>query len=131
MRRFHPGWRALALAAIAAVLAGCGGQANGDNAPEEASDPEGVGEIVTAGSTAQFATCRDWRKGTRRERYETIEDLRGQLTPQTSETEESDLSDENAYELFQHSCAAESSDSLRLYKLYARFAAFAPLTAEP
>jgi hypothetical protein len=131
MRPRHPGWRALALFVSAALLGGCGGQAEEGNTPEEASDPEGVGEIVTAGSTAQFATCRDWRKGTRADRYETIEDLRGQLTPQTSETEESDLSDEKAYESFQHTCAAEASDSLRLYKLYARFASFAPLTAEP
>ena len=91
---------------------------------------EGVG-IVRAGSTAQFANCRDWRHGTSRGRYATIEDIRGQLTPQSSETAESDLSDKEAYEMFQHVCATEFADNLRLYKLYAHAQAFAPLTAEP
>ncbi len=131
MRTSHTGWRALALVAAVALLGGCGAEAQGGDAPSEAVDEEGVGEIVRAGSTAQFANCRDWRQGTKAERYATIEDLRGQLTPQTSETASSDLSDEDAYEKFQHTCAPDFSDSLRLYKLYVHFQAFAPLSAEP
>ncbi len=130
MRTGHAGWRALALLATVALLGGCGAQAEGGDSPSEAVDDEGVGEIVTAGSTAQFANCRDWRRGTKAERYATLEDLRGQLTPQSSETASSDLSDEDAYEKFQQVCAADFSDSLRLYKLYAHFLAFAPLSAE-
>ena len=61
-------------------------------------------------------------------RYATIEDIRGQLTPQSSETAESDLSDEAAYELFDHTCANDFAADLRLYKLYAHARAFAPLT---
>jgi hypothetical protein len=116
----------LAAALAIAASAGCGGAADaGDGATEEA---EGVG-IVRAGSTAQFANCRDWRRGTVDDRYATIEDIRGQLTSQSSPTAESDLSDEAAYELFEHACESAFASDLRLYKLYARALAFAPLTA--
>jgi hypothetical protein len=63
-------------------------------------------------------------------RYATIEDIRGQLTPQSSKSAESDLSDENAYRLFQRVCTTDFSDELRLYKLYAHAQAFAPLTKD-
>ena len=114
---------ALTLIAVA-VLAGCG---EGDDAGR--NDVTGVGQ-VRAGSTAQLANCKDWREGTREERYATLRDIRGQLTPQSSETAESDLSDETAYRIFQQTCAAEISSSLRLYKLYARVQAYAPLRRE-
>jgi hypothetical protein len=114
-----------ALVFIAVVLlVGCGG-GNDYGAPEV----EGVGE-VRAGSTAQFATCKDWREGTRDQRYATLRDIRGQLTPQSSQTAKSDLSDETAYRIFQKTCASGISDSLRLYKLYARAQAYAPLRGE-
>jgi hypothetical protein len=113
---------ALGLTAVLAMAAGCG-----DEESPADGDVEGVG-IVRAGSTAQFASCRDWRDGTEEQRYATIEDIRGQLTPQGSESEESDLSDERAYEIFDHTCANDWAAALRLYKLYARAQAFAPLT---
>ena len=116
----------LALALALAVTAGCGDE---QEAGQEGSDVEGVG-IVRAGSTAQFASCRDWRNGNDADRYATIEDIRGQLTPQDSETAASDLSDEAAYELFENSCANDWAASLRLYKLYARAQAFAGLTGD-
>lgn len=115
---------ALALVAGFALLAGCGDSGESSDGSDEV---EGVGP-VTAGSTAQLASCGDWAGGTEEERYATIEDIRGQLTPQNSETADSDLSDEAAYEMFQNSCEAEWAASLRLYKLYARAQAFAPLT---
>jgi hypothetical protein len=85
---------------------------------------------VRAGSTAQFANCKDWREGTVAQRYRTIEDIRGQLTPQGATTARSDLPDEEAYRIFQKTCAASFSDSLRLYKLYARAQAYAPLRGD-
>ena len=112
-----------ALVTALALAAGCG-----DEGGTGTDDPQGVG-IVRAGSTAQFASCRDWRNGSEADRYATIEDIRGQLTPQSSETAESDLSDERAYELFEHTCENDWAASLRLYKLYAHaqpFAQFAP-----
>jgi hypothetical protein len=124
----------LVLAAAAVGLPACGGsdddggggESGGRDAPV---DIRGVG-LVSGNSTAQFANCRDWRGGTVKRRYATIRDIRGQLTPQDSGSAESDLSDEAAYEVFQHACAPAYSDELRLYKLYARAQAFAPLTKD-
>jgi hypothetical protein len=116
----------LALLAGVAMAAGCGDVGESEGTPSEA---KGVG-IVRAGSTAQFASCRDWRNGSVEDRYATIEDIRGQLTPQSSETADSDLSDAAAYELFEHSCQERYASTLRLYKLYARAQAFAPLTTD-
>ena len=90
-------------------------------------DIRGVGRM-SGNSTAQFANCRDWRGGSEKRRYATIEDIRGQLTPQSSESAVSDLSDDEAYRIFQRVCASGFSDELRLYKLYAHAQAFAPLT---
>jgi hypothetical protein len=118
----------LALAVLVALIAftGCG---DSDESDDGIAEAEGVGPVV-AGSTAQFANCRDWRHGTVEERYATIEDIRGQLTPQRSETAESDLPDDDAYRLFQKTCATGFSDSMRLYKLYATAEALAPLNPD-
>ena len=116
------------VAAAAVALPACG--TNGDGASRHGDAPvdiRGVG-LVRGNSTAQFANCRDWRGGSVKRRYATIEDIRGQLTPQSSRSAASDLSDEAAYGVFQHACATDFSDKLRLYKLYARAQAFAPLT---
>jgi hypothetical protein len=114
-----------ALIVTVALFAGCG-----DGASDEGADAsEGVGPVV-AGSTAQLASCRDWVEGTEEERYATIEDIRGQLTPQSSETAESAFSDEAAYEMFEHTCEPEWAGSLRLYKLYAHAQPFASYAEE-
>jgi hypothetical protein len=104
------------------LLAGCGGDGDG-------GEVKGVGK-VRANSTAQFASCRDWRKGTVEQRYATIKDIRLQLAPQSVNAPKSDLSDQDAYRILQKVCAADFSASLRLYKLYARAQAYAPLRGE-
>jgi len=116
---------ALALLAATLILGGCGGE---DRAGGDSAAAEGVG-LVVAGSTAQFANCGDWRRGTVAQRYVTVADIRGQLTPQSSLTEDSDLSDQSAYRIFQSSCATDGADQLRLYKVYARAQGFAPLSS--
>jgi hypothetical protein len=113
------GGAALAVIAIL-LLVGCG---NGDDAGGKV---RGVGK-VRANSTAQFASCGDWRKGTEEERYATIKDIRLQFAPQSVDAPGSVLSDQEAYRIFQKTCAADFSVSLRLYKLYARAQAYAPL----
>jgi hypothetical protein len=122
---------ALVLAGAAVALPACGGNDDDGSAATRAKDSRvdirGVG-LVSGNSTAQFANCRDWRRGSKEQRYATIEDIRGQLTPQTSKSAESDLSDDEAYRIFEHVCANDFSDELRLYKLYYRAQAFAPLT---
>ena len=116
--------------AAAVALPACGGTDHDGAAGRDRDAPvdiRGVG-LVRGNSTAPFANCRDWRGGSMKRRYATIEDIRGQLTPQSSESSESDLSDEDAYRIFQRVCVNDFSDELRLYKLYARAQAFAPLT---
>ena len=122
----------LVLAAAAVGLPACGANDDDRAAGRDRDVPvdiRGVG-LVRGNSTAQFANCRDWRGGSVRRRYATIEDIRGQLTPQSSESAASDLSDEEAYRIFQRVCASDFADELRLYKLYARAQAFAPLTTD-
>lgn len=122
----------LVLTAAAVGLPACGANDDSRDAGRDNDVPvdiRGVG-LVRGNSTAQFANCRDWRGGSVKRRYATIEDIRGQLTPQSSESAASDLSDEQAYRIFQRVCANRFSDELRLYKLYARAQAFAQLTPE-
>lgn len=122
----------LALVAAGVALPACGedgGEGNPGRDRDAPVDIRGVG-LVRGNSTAQFANCRAWRGGSMKRRYATIEDIRGQLTPQSAESAMSDLSDEKAYRIFQRVCASEFSDELRLYKLYARAQAFAPLTKD-
>jgi len=115
----------LVLLAAALALPACGSDSGA--AKDKPVDITGVG-LVRNNSTAQFANCGDWRRGTPEQRYKTIEDIRGQLTPQRSETAASDLSDDAAYAVFQHACKADFTDKLRLYKLYAHAQAFAVLS---
>jgi hypothetical protein len=112
---------ALALVLIAGALVGCGSNATGQE-----RSTQGVGEQV-GGSVAALAQCRDWNAGTEAEKQATIADIRSSLTPQSQEESGTALSDERAYELFEHSCTEEFAQGFKLYKLYARAAAFAPL----
>ena len=122
----------LAAAAVVALPA-CGANDDDDSSAgrdrDAPVDIRGVG-LMSGNSTAQFANCRDWRGGSVKRRYATIEDIRGQLTPQSSKSAESDLSDQDAYQIFQRVCATGFSDELRLYKLYARAQAFALFTTD-
>ena len=92
MRR--TGLTVLVLAAAAVGLPACGANDDGDGAAgrdrDASVDIRGVG-LMSGNSTAQFANCRDWRGGSVKRRYATIEDIRGQLTPQSSKSAESDL----------------------------------------
>jgi hypothetical protein len=116
------GGAALAVIAVL-VLVGCG---DGDGGKEQV---KGVGE-VRANSTAQLASCKDWRKGTVEQRYATIRDIRLQLDPQTADAAQTELPDRTAYRIFQRTCGANFAASLLLYKLYARAQAYAPLRSD-
>ena len=106
----------------AAFFAGCG---DGETPSPQSAKPVGK---PSAGSVVQFADCGDWRRGSTAERFATIKELRGQLTPQTSPTAASPLADEGAYEILDGACQFETAESLRLYKLYVRAQGFAPLS---
>jgi hypothetical protein len=113
----------IAAALVAApFLAGCGDEGT---PPGQSAKPVGN---PSAGSVVQFADCGDWRRGSTAERFATIKELRGQLTPQTSRTAASPLADERAYEILDRACRFETAESLRLYKLYVRAQGFAPLS---
>lgn len=112
------------LALLVVALVGRGGDESGARA---AADAKPVGE-PSAGSVVQYADCGDWRAGSRDERFATVRELRGQLTPQRSAAAVSALPDQRAYELFQKACAPRYAESLRLYKLYVKAQGFAPLS---
>ena len=120
--------RVVAVAMLCAVfLAGCSGDSD---APRQGPSQGGVRPEV-AGTTAALANCGEWKRATVKQRRFTVEDLRGQLTEQSSRSAKSVLSDERAYELFQKACKQDYADQLRLYKIYVRAAAFEPLRRDP
>lgn len=109
--------RALALAALAIALAGCGDDGGDDPAPV------GVGEL-RVGSVAPLAQCRDWRTGSQEQRQATIADIRRQINLQDTPTPTPELTDAQAQRVFDTACADDYAAGFRLYKLYARAAAF-------
>jgi hypothetical protein len=109
---------ALAVAALGLSLAACGSD------ERSSAEAPGVGQ-VRAGSVAALANCGDWRRGSVAERLATIEDLNtgavegGEGVPP--------FSDEDAYDFFERACAPDYAAGFKLYKLYARGAAFSAL----
>jgi len=121
----------LGLGAVAVlIIAGCG---SGDEEPATgaatAAEAEPLGE-ETAGSVAQLAQCRDWVRGDEAEKLATIADIRSQVNLQDSGFDAPPLSDDEAMELFDGACAEPYAAGFRLYILYARGAAAAPLVRE-
>ena len=112
------------LLAATALLGACA-----ESSPEQPKRESisGVGQSL-GGSVAPLAQCRDWRRGSPDERRATIEDIRGQLTPQTSRSEDSGMPDEEAHALFDRVCAQEYASAFRLYRLYVQRAGFKPLS---
>ncbi len=117
MRRAGAG----ALAVVAVALAACGN----DKPPSDA-EATGVGQ-VRAGSVASLAQCSDWNAGTEEERRATVADIRAQLNQAGADGPTPELPDAEAYDLFERACSSDVAAGLRLYKIYARAAAFAPL----
>jgi hypothetical protein len=117
--------RAVAVTVLCiALLAGCSNDGTRKGPRSGGIRPE------VAGTTAALADCGEWKRATPKQRRFTVEDLRGQLTGQDDPRAQSVLSDERAYEVFEHACKQRYADSLRLYKLYVRAAAFEPLRPE-
>jgi hypothetical protein len=110
-----------ALAVAALVLGACG-----NDTPAPSDQATGVGQ-VRAGSVASLAQCSDWNVGTEEERLVTIADIRAQLNQAGADGPTPDLPDAEAYSLFERACSNEYAAGFRLYKIYARAAAFAPL----
>lgn len=114
---------AAAAAILALSLGACGGGGSGSAAAGADGEAQPVGD-VRVGSVAQLADCSDWRRGSRAERLATIADVRSQINLQDGSVRTPELSDETAYEVFDNTCAKDFARSFRLYKVYARAAAF-------
>jgi hypothetical protein len=106
---------------IVVALAACGDAGAGDS--EEVA---GVGQAI-AGSVAALAQCSDWNAGGHEERLATIADIRAQLNQTGADGPTPDLRDDAAYDLFERACANDFASGFRLYKIYARGAAFSRL----
>jgi hypothetical protein len=114
MRGLAAGW---ALAALA--VSGCGGGDAADGQPAL----DGGARI---GEPTQLVRCADWNEADVRERYGTVEALRGFAGGRTGSPggHGATLEDDEAYELFERWCGESYASGFRLYKLYTRAAAF-------
>ena len=90
------------------------------------SGTDAVGENL-AGSVAALVECRDWNGATEEQKLATIEDVRSQVGRQDAGIRVPSLTDQEAQEYFDNACEPEFAQGFRLYKLYARAVAFAPL----
>ncbi len=107
----------LALVVLPVVLGGCFDDDSGEGSPA-------AGARLAA--PVRLANCRDWNRGTIRERQGTIEGIRefaGAEIPGTG-GRGATLPDDRAYDLFQNYCKHDFARGFKLYKLYARAAAF-------
>ena len=104
---------------LAAGVTGCGG---GD--PSAPVQQEGIGGKLVA--PVNLADCTDWEQASVEQRLGTIEQIRNFLGGHVAGTESSGkvLSDDEAYDLFESYCENEFARGFKLYKLYARAAAF-------
>ena len=131
---------AAVLAVAALALSACGD--DGTDEPATGNEPErqsggvidisgtdAVGENL-AGSVAPLVECRDWNEATDEEKLATIEDVRSQVDRADSGIQVPSLTDEEAMEIFDNTCEPRFAQGFRLYKLYARAVAFAPLARQ-
>jgi hypothetical protein len=89
---------------------------------------EDGGERVRArlGAPVRLANCRDWNDAPIRERQATIEGIRefaGGPVPGKAAGGRT-IPDDKAYDLFENYCRHDFARGFKLYKLYARAAAF-------
>lgn len=116
-------FRLAALAAIAAVvtaavLAACGGSE--DSGAADAPGTDTLGPI-------NLADCTDWNAASEEARRASIGEIRefaGGPVAATGGGSGAVLSDDEAYQLFENTCANDYARGFKLYKLYSRGAAF-------
>lgn len=113
----------IAATAALAALSGCGE----DEAEPASTGTEGVG-AVRAGSSAALAQCSDWVSATEEQQQQTIDDIYNQLNQAGADGPTPDYADdEEAREFFDSACSNDYARGFRLYKIYARSAAFSIL----
>lgn len=107
----------IVLVAVALVAGGCGGEDGSAQSPQQGPQ---------LGDPINLADCRDWNQGSVDEKLGTVRAIReflGGPVPGTGGTGAT-LDDDQAYDLFQGWCENEFARGFKLYKLYARAAAF-------
>lgn len=124
--------RRVAVALIALVVAAgaiVAISASGSDGSKPEAPVYGVGQ-VRGTSVAALAQCSDWNEGTEAEKQATIDDIYDQMNQENSGGPTPDLPDDEAYALFERSCAPPYAAGFRLYKLFIRAAAFANLLGQ-
>jgi hypothetical protein len=101
-----------------ALGAGLTGACGGDDSASPPADSQ------LPGLTASAADCKDWNRASAEERLATVEAIREFQGGPTTGAEGSTLPDEQAYDVFEGWCENDFARSFKLYKLYARAAAF-------
>lgn len=110
---------AVALVVVAAGAMGVMAVASGGSEGSDEDEVYGVGQ-VRGTSVAALAQCSDWNDGTEPERQATIEDIHNQVNQANANGPTPDLPADEAYALFERSCAPDYAAGFRLYKLYTR-----------
>lgn len=119
--------RLAAVIAVAAVAAAAGGCGEEDPVETTGYGTEGVG-MVRAGSSAALAQCSDWLGATDEQKQQTVDDIYNQLNQAGADGPTPDIPDDaDAHEFFDQACANDYARGFRLYKIYARSAAFSNL----
>ena len=107
--------------AVTLLLAGCGG---GDGSARESAEGAGPG---IGGTPIRVATCTDWQKADASQRLTVVRQLKNILGGPVGSSalkRGRTLDDRRAYEYFQETCPKAHARGFKLYKLYARAAAF-------
>jgi hypothetical protein len=125
-----------AVLAAAAAVGACGD--DGEASPETQRKPGGVIDISgtdavgenLAGSVASLVECRDWNAASLEQKLATIADVRSQVSRGDAGISAPALTDDEAQDIFDSACEPAWAQGLRLYKLYAHAAGFAPLARE-
>jgi hypothetical protein len=110
--------RAALVVVVAGVVAGCGGDGDGSSAPEV---PGQSGEVAL---NAREADCTDWNEASVEQRGALIDALEEAEGAPTTGGTPAVLPEDQAYDLLENYCSQSFARAFKLYKLYARAAAF-------
>jgi hypothetical protein len=109
-----------ALAVVVAALAGCS---------ESGGDPPVTGAGPGIDVPLRLADCEDWNRASVEEKLGTVDRVEAIAGGPTGSPagHGTTLPDDRAFRLFESYCSADFARAFKLYKLYARAAAFEPL----
>jgi hypothetical protein len=113
----------MALACGVALATGCG---DSSDSSDPGSSALGSPDVQT---TAREADCTDWNGASVEEQQVIVESIAQFEGGAPTGTPGRTLPDDQAFELFERACEQEYARAFKLYKLYARAAAFQ--AAEP